>query len=65
MRLFFLYVFAASWASLAVSQYFPPVPQGVKTLKSKHLNGVNITYKEVCRIAMHRRWYPKPFLFEC
>ena len=32
----------------ALAQYFPPQPEGLKILRSKFHDGVNITYKEVC-----------------
>ncbi|KAL2833105.1 Alpha/Beta hydrolase protein [Aspergillus pseudoustus] len=37
---------SAGLASLAASQYFPPSPDGVKVIHSKHQEGVTISYKE-------------------
>lgn len=38
---------AISLAGLAVAQYFPPTPDGLKVVHSKHEEGVKISYKEV------------------
>ena len=38
----------ALFGGLASSQYFPPTPEGVTTVKSKFHEGVTISYKEVC-----------------
>ena len=35
-------------ARLATAQYFPPTPEGLKVVNSKHEEGVKISYKEVC-----------------
>ncbi|KAL2865623.1 putative carboxypeptidase S1 [Aspergillus lucknowensis] len=37
---------SASLASLVACQYFPPTPEGVKVIHSKHNEGVTISYKE-------------------
>lgn len=41
----------AGLASVAVangqSNYFPPTPEGLKVVESKHQEGVKISYKEV------------------
>jgi carboxypeptidase D len=31
----------------AAAQYFPPTPEGLKVVHSKHQEGVKISYKEV------------------
>jgi carboxypeptidase D len=38
---------AISLASVAAAQYFPPIPEGLKVVNSKHEQGVKISYKEV------------------
>lgn len=38
---------AFSLASVAAAQYFPPTPEGLKIVKSKHEEGVVISFKEV------------------
>lgn len=38
---------ALSLASVAAAQYFPPTPQGLKIVNSKHEEGVKISFKEV------------------
>ena len=38
---------AACVAGTAAAQYFPPTPEGLKVIKSKHEEGVKISYKEV------------------
>ncbi|KAJ5104472.1 hypothetical protein NUU61_001819 [Penicillium alfredii] len=40
------WVTAAFLAGAAVAQYFPPTPEGVKVVESKHQKGVKISYKE-------------------
>lgn len=49
MRSFTRYLAAAGLAGAAAAEYFPfpPTPEGVKVLKSKHQEGVTISYKEV------------------
>ncbi|KAI9374944.1 Alpha/Beta hydrolase protein [Aspergillus egyptiacus] len=37
---------SASLAGLVPAQYFPPEPEGVKVIHSKHQKGVTISYKE-------------------
>jgi carboxypeptidase D len=37
----------ASLAAAAAAQYFPPTPEGLKVVESKHHKGVKISYKEV------------------
>lgn len=42
--------FALATLGLAVvvaGQYFPPTPEGVKVVESRHQEGVRISYKEV------------------
>jgi carboxypeptidase D len=39
---------SAGLASLAAGQYFPPSPEDVRVIHSKHQEGVTISYKEVC-----------------
>lgn len=39
---------SASLVGLVAGQYFPPTPEGVKVIHSKHQKGVTISYKEVC-----------------
>jgi len=34
-------------AGVATAQYFPPTPEGLKIVHSKHEEGVKISYKEV------------------
>ncbi|KAL4801019.1 Alpha/Beta hydrolase protein [Aspergillus venezuelensis] len=41
-----LFGFSAGLVGLAAGQYFPPAPEGVKVIHSKHQEGVNISYKE-------------------
>ena len=45
---------AAGLANVVVAgqnaNYFPPKPEGMKVVESKHEEGVKISYKEVCRI---------------
>lgn len=41
------WVTAAFLAGAAVAQYFPPTPEGVKVVESKHQKGVKVSYKEV------------------
>ena len=36
-----------AWINVACSQYFPPIPQNVTTVKSKFNSGISISYKEV------------------
>ena len=43
-----LFIAAAALLFGVQAQYFPPVPEGVTTLKSKFNNGITISYKEVC-----------------
>lgn len=40
---------SAGLVSLVAGQYFPPSPEGVKVVHSKHQKGVTISYKEVMR----------------
>jgi len=47
MRSFTTYIAAAGLAGAVAAQYFPPTPEGIKVLKSKHQEGVTISYKEV------------------
>lgn len=35
-------------AGVAAAQYFPPPPEGLTVVESKHEKGVKISYKEVC-----------------
>ncbi|OQD88259.1 hypothetical protein PENANT_c004G06366 [Penicillium antarcticum] len=42
----FSYWIAASLATTAAAQYFPPTPEGLKVVESKHHKGVKISYKE-------------------
>lgn len=44
------WLIAASAAGLATAQYFPPTPEGLKVVNSKHEEGVKISYKEVCAL---------------
>ena len=37
----------ATLSYTVLAQYFPPIPEGVTTLKSKYHEGVKISYKEV------------------
>lgn len=37
----------ASLAGIAKAQYFPPTPEDLKIVNSKHERGVKISYKEV------------------
>ncbi|KAL4747104.1 hypothetical protein BDW72DRAFT_22979 [Aspergillus terricola var. indicus] len=37
---------SASLVTLVAGQYFPPTPEGVKVIHSKHQKGVTISYKE-------------------
>lgn len=43
---------AAGLANVVVAghnaNYFPPKPEGLKVVESKHEEGVKISYKEVC-----------------
>lgn len=41
------------FGDLVSSQYFPPTPEGVTTVKSKFHEGVTISYKEVCYFALY------------
>lgn len=44
---------AACLAGVTAAQYFPSTPEGLKIVKSKHEEGVKISYKEVgqCQIT--------------
>jgi hypothetical protein len=42
----------ASLAATAAAQYFPPTPEGLKVVESKHHKGVKISYKEVRHIFL-------------
>ena len=35
------------------ANYFPPKPEGLKVVESKHEEGVKISYKEVCQNHLH------------
>ena len=37
----------AAFAGIAAAQYFPPMPEGLRVVNSKHEEGVKISYKEV------------------
>lgn len=39
---------AVALAGTVAGQYFPPTPEGLKVVHSKHEEGVKISYKEVC-----------------
>jgi hypothetical protein len=39
---------AVSLAGAAAAQYFPPTPEGLTVVDSKHEKGVKISYKQVC-----------------
>jgi carboxypeptidase D len=39
---------AAGLAGAVAGQYFPPTPEGLKVVNSKHQEGVKISYKDVC-----------------
>lgn len=41
------YFAAAGLAGAVAAQYFPATPEGLKVIKSKHEEGVTISYKEV------------------
>ena len=53
-------VAAALWAGTAVAQYFPPTPEGLTVIDSKHEEGVKISYKEVRMRGA--RWQGIPYL---
>lgn len=38
---------AAGLVGAVAGQYFPPTPEGLKVINSKHQEGVKISYKEV------------------
>jgi hypothetical protein len=38
---------AVSLVGTAAAQYFPPTPEGLTVVKSKHEKGVKISYKQV------------------
>lgn len=38
---------AVSLVGTAVAQYFPPTPEGLTVVESKHEKGVKISYKQV------------------
>lgn len=46
---------AAGLANVVVAghnaNYFPPKPEGLKVVESKHEEGVKISYKEVCQTS--------------
>ncbi|KAJ5702439.1 hypothetical protein N7488_009987 [Penicillium malachiteum] len=46
MTIFTNWLLASSVVGLAAAQYFPPTPEGLKVVKSKHEEGVKISYKE-------------------
>ena len=46
--------FILGLAAVVAGQYFPPTPEGVKVVESKHQEGVKISYKEV-RILIYLR----------
>lgn len=59
---------AAGLASVVVANnqgnYFPPTPEGLKVVESKHHEGVKISYKEVSfpfllRIGKRLQWIDK------
>ena len=43
----------ASFATLTASQYFPPTPEGLTVVKSKFVEGVSISYKEVSIVQIY------------
>jgi hypothetical protein len=47
------YLVAAGLAGAVAAQYFPPTPEGVTIIKSKHEEGVTISYKEVTFIELN------------
>ncbi|KAJ5087807.1 hypothetical protein N7456_011423, partial [Penicillium angulare] len=53
------WLLAASLNSLAVAQYFPPTPEGLTVVNSKHQEGVQISYKEpgICETTAGVRSY--------
>ena len=53
---------AASTVGLAAAQYFPPAPEGLKIVHSKHEEGVKISYKEVRYSFCHSRPFRIPTL---
>ncbi|KAJ5134652.1 hypothetical protein N7448_000328 [Penicillium atrosanguineum] len=50
---------ALSLASVAAAEYFPPAPEGLKIVNSKHEEGVKISYKEpgICETTPGVRSY--------
>lgn len=40
-------LWAAALVVTAAAQYFPPIPDGLKVVESKHQKGVKISYKQV------------------
>ena len=54
-----LWLVVASIARSAAAQYFPPTPEGLTVVDSKHENGVKISYKQV-RISLYtveKQWW--------
>lgn len=47
MRFVLSFAAYANLFELALSQYFPPIPENVTTVQSKFHNGISISYKEV------------------
>jgi hypothetical protein len=47
MSILVKWLVAISLNSVALAQYFPPTPEGLKVVNSKHQDGVQISYKEV------------------
>lgn len=45
-------VVSLSLVGSTVGQYFPPKPDGVKTVESKNYKGVKISYKEMS-LSLH------------
>ena len=42
-----LWLVVASIAGTTTAQYFPPTPEGLTVVESKHEKGVKISYKQV------------------
>ena len=51
--LFLKIAVVASFATLTASQYFPPTPEGLTVVKSKFVEGVSISYKEVSIVQIY------------
>ncbi|KAJ5177009.1 Carboxypeptidase S1 [Penicillium canariense] len=54
-----IWIAAVSLAAAAAAQYFPPTPEGLKVVDSKHEKGVKISYKQpgVCETTPGVRSY--------